>query len=53
MMAIFGDAIAPRRWVLKPDVFHGVYSRLKQFILDIYNGNVAYNADHLSGGQQK
>lgn len=32
----------------KADVFHGVYSRLKQFILDIYNGNVAHNADHLS-----
>lgn len=32
-------------------IFHGFYSRLKQFILDIYKGNVAHNADHLSAAK--
>lgn len=39
-MAIFATPVQCQRiW--------GVYFRLKQFILDIYNGNVAYNADQL------
>lgn len=41
MVAIFG---APP---LLPSI-SGVYFRLKQFILDIYNGRWAYNADQLS-----
>lgn len=48
MGAIFGAPVCAA-------VFQGVYSRLKQFILDIYNGSgavaaatAAYNADQLS-----
>lgn len=36
MVAIFGRQLG---------ALATVYFRLKQFILDIYNGNVAYNAD--------
>lgn len=44
MMAIFGAPVQCRR-------ISAVYSRLKQFILDIYNGHAAYNADQLSANE--